>query len=229
MKKPIVLIIEDEEGIHEALDVMLSEKFELVHAMNGLEGIKKAIKHRPDLIMLDLRMPDMDGFQVSKILRSDVDFDDVPIIIVSAFNSVADRTKAFEFGADDYITKPFDENELIIRMQRKIDKKIRSIESKGSSLIKSTSSFDLDANSLAFISGSIRIQLSSIEFKILKILSENFLNLVSREKILEDVWEKQEVSPRLIDPHILTIRGKIKDANLTIQSIYGKGYILKEI
>jgi DNA-binding response OmpR family regulator len=120
-RKPKILSIEDEKGIQEGLDYILSDFFDLEFADNGTEGMKRALRSVPDLILLDLKMPGMDGFQVCKILREDSEFDDVPIIVISAFNNPADRKRAFELGADDYITKPFDGEELIARIQRKLN------------------------------------------------------------------------------------------------------------
>lgn len=230
MKKQKVLIIEDEDGIRDALAFILSEKYELEQASNGLFGIKKALKFSPDAILLDLKMPEMDGFQVCKILRSDPDFNSVPIIVLSAFNDPLDKTKAFELGADDYITKPFDDAELLARINRKL-------QSKGSSLKEPSTSSGLNINEVIVIDKKnqqvkildVDVPLSGIEFKLLLFLVNQYPELATRESIVDWVWEKQPVSLRLVDPHILSLRNKLNAHNFTIHSVYGKGYVLKKV
>ncbi len=228
MSKNTILIIEDEEGIREGLTYLLNEQYSVEEAENGVIGLKKAIRNQPNLILLDLKMPEMDGFQVLKAIRADKEFDHTPIIVLSAFNSPADRTKAFELGADDYINKPFDRAELMARIQRKLHgTEIKQVSSPNNLIIKNNLELDLRNHQLNF--GKHQISLSAIEFKIIHVLSMQFEQLVSRDTIVEHVWEKQPVSPRLIDPHILSLRSKLNDVNLTIQSVYGKGYIFKTL
>jgi len=228
MSKNKILIIEDEEGIREGLTYLLNEQYSVEEAENGVIGLKKAIRNQPNLILLDLKMPEMDGFQVLKAIRADKEFDHTPIIVLSAFNSPADRTKAFELGADDYINKPFDRAELMARIQRKLHgTEIKQVSSPNNLIIKNNLELDLRNHQLNF--GKDQISLSAIEFKIIHVLSMHFEQLVSRDTIVEHVWEKQPVSPRLIDPHILSLRSKLNDVNLTIQSVYGKGYIFKTL
>ena len=235
MSKYKILIIEDEQGIREGLEIILSPYFTITTAANGIEGLKKSFKDKPDLILLDLKMPDMDGFQVCKALREDHDFDRVPIIILTAFNISSDRTRLFDLGADDYITKPFDTTELIARIQRALSRLSKDVKLSNLTPDPSTPTIikhgELKIDGLAqkvFI-GDKLIALSSIEFKLLYLLAINFNQAVAREKILEDVWEKQQVSARLIDPHILALREKLKGYHFSIQAIYGKGYILKNL
>jgi DNA-binding response OmpR family regulator len=227
MTKNKVLIVEDEEGIREGLAIILADKFDIEFATDGIDGIKKAIRNPPNAILLDLKMPEMDGFQVCKILREDKEFDNVPIIIVSAFNNANERTRVFELGADDYVTKPFDRLELVARLQRKIKKKeVEEADALSENFrlsVEGGLTLDLK-NKIATIYKN-EIQLSAIEFKLLHLLVINFGELVEREKIIKWVWEKQVVSPRLIDPHILSLRGKISP--FTILSVYKKGYLLK--
>lgn len=228
MNKSKILIVEDEEGIREGLSYLLGEQYFVEEAENGVVGLKKAIRNPPNLILLDLKMPEMDGFQVLKALRSDNDFDHIPVIVLSAFNSPADRTKAFELGADDYINKPFDRAELMARIQRKLHgTEIKQVSSPNILIIKNNLELDLRNHQLNI--GKNQVSLSAIEFKIIHVLSQQFEQLVSREAIVDHVWEKQPVSPRLIDPHILSLRTKLNDVNLTIQSVYGKGYIFKTL
>jgi DNA-binding response OmpR family regulator len=233
MQRLSVLIIEDEEGIRDGLEQILTPHFEVKTATNGIEGLKKSFKESPNLILLDLKMPEMDGFQVCKAIREDHDFDLVPIIILTAFNNVADRTKLFEMGADDYITKPFDPAELVARIQRALARVSPDVILQKTAATVPNSirigELVLDNQSQKVVVGKKTLPLSAIEFKLLYVLALNFDQIVEREKIVDYVWEKQNVSARLIDPHILAIREKLKGHHFSIQAIYGKGYILKNL
>lgn len=233
MLKPKILVIEDEEGIREGLVEILSPYFDVKTASNGLEGLKKSFKENPDLIILDLKMPELDGFQVCKAIRNEKDFIRVPIIILSAFNNITDRTKLFEIGADDYITKPFDRAELIARVKRAVTRNTldtvtwKPIDS-ASGIIK-LGEMQIDSITHKVFIGNKQIVLSALEFKLLYLLAKNLNQIVTREQMLAYVWEKQKVSARLIDPHILGVREKIYGYPYSIEAIYGKGYILKEL
>ena len=230
MQKMKILIVEDEEGIRDALSLILSEKFDIEFAVNGIDGIKKAVRVMPDIILLDLKMPVMDGFQTCKVLREDPEFNNTPIIILSAFNSTADRVRSFELGADDYISKPFDRKELIARIQRKIQgRSSQSNANNSPSVLTVEGILKMDMKSQQLTIENTFISLSGLEFKLLHLLATHYSELVTRETIIEYVWEKQAVSPRLIDPHVLSLRNKINEHNFTIQSIYGKGYVLKKL
>lgn len=233
MQRFKVLVIDDEEGIRDGLVQILSPHFDVTSAANGIEGLKKSFKDSPDLILLDLKMPEMDGFQVCKAIREDKDFDLVPIVILTAFNNVADRTKLFEMGADDYITKPFHAEELVARLQRALARVSSDVVLQKPSVTPSTSirigELVLDNQLQKVLVGKNNLFLSAIEFKILYLLALNFDQIVEREKIVDYVWEKQIVSARLIDPHILAIREKLKGHHFSIQAIYRKGYILKNL
>ena len=141
---------------------------------------------------------------------------------IKAFNS-EDRTKAFELGADDYVAKPFNVLELTARMLRKL--KTKGINS---SLPIEKAIIHLDLKHLSVQVENNKVSLGGIEFKLMQVLLNQFNEIVKREVMLDIVWEKQAVSPRLIDPHILSLRNKIQVLNLTIQTVYGKGYILKK-
>lgn len=236
MNKAKILIIEDEEEIRDGLVEILSPYFDVRNASNGIEGLKKNFQERPDLILLDLKMPEMDGFQVCKAIREEKEFNLVPIIILTAFNNVSDRTKLFELGADDYITKPFDSAELVARVQRALSRVSPSIKTEitndnASSLNGAIRLGELllDHHTQKVMVGNKLLAFSALEFKILYLLAQHFNHIVEREKILDYVWEKQIVSARLIDPHILSIREKLQGNYFSIQAVYGKGYILKNI
>ncbi|MBC7711870.1 MAG: response regulator transcription factor [Rhizobacter sp.] len=241
MNKYKILIIEDDKGIREILNILLEDFYDVSLAVNGIDGLKKAIRNPPDLILLDLIMPELDGFQVCKALREDDEFSDVPIMIITGLNNSEDRTKLFGLGVDDFISKPFNSDELLARIQRRIQRSSALIENESQksqikkSVIKPTAQLvsagklKIEFRNQEVLIDNLKIPLSAIELKLFHFLANNYNNLVNRENIVEWVWEKQTVSPRLIDPHILSLRRKLKESNLTIQALYGKGYILKNI
>lgn len=228
-----ILIIEDEQDIREAIVAVLEDQFTVLTAATGLTGLKEAIRNKPDLIVLDLNLPDLDGYQVCKSLREDSDFKTIPIIILTAFNESNDRVRAFDMGADDYLAKPFSNVELVARINRKLnvvkdmfnslDRKIDIIEN--DTLL--CGNLKLNAKNQSVILGEQSIHLSSIEFKLMRLFIENKGQLLSRQRIIENVWESQSVSERVIDPHIVSLRNKLSDFDHTISSIYRGGYILK--
>jgi DNA-binding response OmpR family regulator len=233
MEKAKILVIEDEKDIRLGLKFLLEEFYEVDLADGGVSGIKAAIRNKPDLILLDLNMPDLDGFQTCKALRSEAEFNSTPIVVLTAYNEIKERTKAFELGADDYISKPFDTNELLIRIRRKLDtfyatSKEKVVLADGGNIL-SCGNLKLDLKNQDATIDTVSISLSALEFKLLTYFVNNTEKLLSRKSIIENVWEGQDVSERIIDPHILALRAKTKGSNYLISSIYGAGYILKSI
>jgi len=228
-----ILIIEDEQDIREAIVAVLEDQFTVLTAATGLSGLKEAIRNKPDLIVLDLNLPDLDGYQVCKSLREDSDFKIIPIIILTAFNESDDRVRAFNMGADDYLAKPFSNVELISRINRKLNVAKEMFNSFGNKMdiIENDTllcgNLKLNAKNQSVILGEQSIHLSSIEFKLMRLFIENKGQLLSRQRIIENVWESQSVSERVIDPHIVSLRNKLSDFDHAISSIYRGGYILK--
>lgn len=223
-----ILIIEDEVEITNGIRYFLEDSNYVVEvAETGLAGLRVAVKNPPHLIILDLNLPDISGFEICKTLREDPDFDKIPIIVLTGDNESSDRTKAFDLGADDYIAKPFDFKELLSRVRRRMDVSPKADKDKletgdivcGNLLIKSQKHEVL-------VDGNL-LKISSLEFKLISFLAANVGKLVSRQEILENVWGSSSVSERLIDPHILSLRIKMKGCNHSIESIYKGGYILK--
>lgn len=226
-----ILVIEDDEDLRDVYMNIFRDVYDVELAQNGIDGLKKAIKRPPDIILVDIKMPEMDGFQFCKAFREEDEYAHIPIVVVSAFNNIEDRTKLFELGVDDYLTKPFDRTELLLRVQRKLQRAGESVKKTNSSNENSKLYEDLqfDSKSQKIHIGKKKIALSFIEFKLLRLLFDHADQLVTREDILEFVWEKQIVSPRLIDPHVLAIRTKLAETPFTVQAIYGKGYIFKQV
>lgn len=223
-----ILVIEDDRELQEVLTLLLKPHYSVQCASDGMEGVKMALRTSPDLILLDIKMPNMDGFQTCQLIRSDPEFDKTPILVLSGYGGENDRTRALECGADDFIAKPFSSPELLARIKRRVqvsEKKETARDSLGGHLSFADLRLELFSGK-AFI-GEEEIHFSQIEFRLLQLLMENAGNLVSRETILEKIWSNNAPSNRVIDPHIVSIRDKLSKSAVSVSSIYGKGYVLK--
>lgn len=205
--KPSILLAEDEENLHEALKLNLElEGYEVTSAFTGSITLQKVQQEYFDLLILDVMLPDIDGISITETIR--VQNNDVPILILSAKNTGADRVLGLKKGADDYLTKPFNLEELLLRVQKLIrkNKKLYEKDSVGDTYQFGSNTIDFRAQEAVNKNGE-RIQLSKKEAMLLKLLIENKNDVVPREKILQTVWG-YNVYPttRTIDNFILNFR-----------------------
>jgi two-component system alkaline phosphatase synthesis response regulator PhoP len=225
--KATILIVEDEENLREALKLNLElEGYEVSTASTGLEALKKLENEFFHLVIMDIMLPEIDGISVTETVR--LQNNDVPILIVSAKSSSADRVLGLKKGADDYLIKPFNLEELLLRVQKLIEKNKRI--NTGSSI----SSYDFGGNHIDFKAQQARtfrgeqIELSKKEVMLLKLLIENKNEVVSREKILQSVWGYQVFpTTRTIDNFILSFRKYFEQDSRNpqyFQSARGVGY-----
>jgi len=224
-----VLVIEDDEDIRDSLMQVLGETYDVFMAVDGIEGIKEAIRQPPDIILLDIMMPRLDGYQTCQALRQEKVTSGVPILMLTALKNTDERIRAFNAGADDYISKPFDQDELMIRMESKL-RRFRELTTAGLTRLSKQlecGNLLLDLDSFeAWLEGKA-VKLSLLEFKLVRYLIENRGHLRSRDEILEVVWETNEKSGRILDTHIMTIRKKLAGFDHVISSVYGGGYLLR--
>jgi len=205
--KASILLVEDEENLHEALKLNLElEGYEVTSAFDGSDALKAIQGEYFDLIILDIMLPEIDGIAVIESIR--VQNIEVPVLILSAKNSSSDRVLGLKKGADDYLTKPFNLEELLLRVQKLITKnnKLLDKENIGDSYTFGSNTVDFKAQE-AVTKNNTRIQLSKKEAMLLKLLFENKNEVVTREKILQTVWG-YNVYPttRTIDNFILNFR-----------------------
>ncbi len=231
-KKTSILLVEDEENLHEALKLNLElEGYEVTSAMDGVAALKAVQTEYFDLIILDVMLPEMDGITVTETVR--ISNNEVPILILSAKNSSADRVLGLKKGADDYLTKPFNLEELLLRIHKLINKnkKLQDKSTVGDLFSFGGNSIDFKAQEAIKANGE-KIQLSKKETMLLKLLIENKNEVVPREKILQSVWG-YNVYPttRTIDNFILNFR-KYFEANSRnpkyFHSVRGVGYKYSE-
>ena len=226
--KANILLVEDEENLHEALKLNLElEGYEVTSAYDGSEALLKIHNEYFDLIIMDIMLPEVDGISVTESVR--INNNEVPILMLSARNSSADRVLGLKKGADDYLTKPFNLEELLLRVDKLIDKskKMQLKESIGDIYIVGNNKIDFKAQDAITWNGQ-RIELSKKETMLLKLLIENKGEVVTREKILQVVWG-YNVYPttRTIDNFILSFRKYFEEDSRNpryFHSVRGVGY-----
>ncbi len=206
-QKGNILLVEDEENMHEALKLNLEmEGYSVTSAYNGTEGLKAVQNEYFDLIIMDIMLPEIDGITVTENIR--LQHNDVPILILSAKSSGADRVLGLKKGADDYLTKPFNLEELLLRVEKLIRKntRLQDKETVGDVYEFSNNKIDFKAQQ-AITWNNVQVELSKKETMLLKLLVENKNMVVTREKILQMVWG-YNVYPttRTIDNFILNFR-----------------------
>ncbi|SMB92186.1 two-component system, OmpR family, alkaline phosphatase synthesis response regulator PhoP [Desulfonispora thiosulfatigenes DSM 11270] len=222
-----ILVIEDDPSIRELLAFNLErEGFQVKLVSDGQEGLEMIKKNCPDLLILDLMLPFMDGMQICRNLRKDQKLAHLPIIMLTAKVEEIDKVLGLEMGADDYVTKPFSIRELISRVKALIRRSSSStITKKENILVRSFLKIDLERYKV-YVKDK-KIDLTYKEFRLLSLLAENPGKVFTREYILEYIWGYEYLGDtRTVDVHIRHIRKKIGE-NL-LETVRGVGYKYKE-
>jgi two-component system response regulator RpaA len=226
-----ILVIDDDEAINELIKVNLElAYYKVISAFDGNKGYALAKQELPDLIILDVMMPEVDGYTVAKRIRENPETKDIPIIMLTALNMLQNKAQGFNIGVDDYLVKPFEMEELIMRVKALLKRTnnipksvaIKEVLTQGDiTLIPETYSVE--------IKGKIA-KVTPIEFEIINLLMQNYGNMVSSAKILNDVWgyssDDAVETIRVHMRHIRTKIDKISDGKKYIETIYGGGYRL---
>jgi len=220
-----ILIIEDEEDIVRGLEINLSrEGYRVLKAATGDAGLQLAIKENPNLIILDLMLPGMNGLDVCRELRQK-GFE-APIIMLTAKSEEIDRVVGLEIGADDYLTKPFSLRELLARIRVQLRR--QPPRSSGQLSYYRFSDIEIDFEKHCATRSGRALELTAKEFEVLRLLIRRRGEVVTRERMLNDVWGYEAYpTTRTVDNHILKLRQKLEEdpANPKyILSIYGEGY-----
>jgi two-component system phosphate regulon response regulator PhoB len=226
MMEATILIVEDEEDIADLIAHHIQGAgFQAVVAYDGAAAFKEIEKQLPDLILLDLMLPDMDGTEVCKILKQKPATRDIPIIMVTAKAEEVDRIVGLELGADDYVVKPFNTRELVLRVKG-ILKRIKAPREEQKVLRHGDLTIDIDAHKVSL--GAQEIELTLTEFKLLRELLQNKGRVRSREILLNNVWGYTfEGYDRTVDTHVQRLRRKIGTYGKIIETVRGIGYMIK--
>lgn len=230
MKRPTVLIVDDESYIREFLAQILSEHFRIAFAKDGKEALEMAKSVKPAIVVLDVLMPGQNGIETCKKLREQRESEEIPIIMLTAVNEPEQRIKAFNAGADDYLAKPFLPEELVARINRKLEKApVRKFANKETEFRLGNLKLQFDDLSLEV--DGVKCELGQVEYKILNFLLKKRGELVSRQELNDYIWGHELPSDRALDPHITSLRKKLQKSHGELKTVYGKGYsiILKDM
>ncbi len=220
-----ILVVDDEAPIIDVLSYNLKKaNYEVVIARDGEEAIAQGRKEQPDLIILDLMLPKVDGLEVCRVLRSERD---VPIIMLTARDEEVDRVVGLELGADDYVVKPFSPRELMVRVKNVLRRFSKpSPETSGQTF--QIGNFAMDPARREARLGSIQLELTTLEFDVLYALASNAGRVLTREHLLDKVWGYDYFGDtRVVDALIKRLRSKLREAspeNEIIATIRGIGY-----
>ncbi len=219
-----ILIIEDQKDIVEAIEYNLkNEGYQTARAFDGYNGLRMARDRVPDLVLLDLMLPGVNGLEVCRALKGDSRTAGIPIIMLTAKGAETDRVLGLELGADDYIVKPFSMRELMARV-RSILRRSGNKEEMARPVLKS-SDLEIDTDKHKVIAAGKDIELTAKEFLLLRFLMENKEKVFSREKLLDRVWGIDvEIETRTVDVHVRRLREKLGKAGGHIQTLRGVGY-----
>ena len=226
-----ILVIDDDAAINELIKINLElQGYQVVQGFNGTDGFALAKQEMPELVILDVMMPEVDGFTVAQRIRQCPEISETPIIMLTALSQLNDKVNGFNLGVDDYLTKPFEIDELIVR--------VRALLKRTNQIPKSSAVRELltyKEITLMPETYSVKIndkvqKLTPIEFDIFNILFQNHGNMVSSQKLLKDVWGYDpDDDIETIRVHIRHLRSKIdkiSDGKKYIEIIYGGGYKL---
>lgn len=225
MIKSKILIVEDEPDILELLHFNLEKAgFQTFRAENGEQALLIAKKHPLDLVLLDILMPGLNGLEVCRRMKQDPVLQHIPIMMVTAKGEEMDRVVGLELGADDYVVKPFSIREIILRIQKLLDRR----EKQGTPSFLKADSLNLDLEAHSAKLGEKILELTATEFRLLAHLMQTRGRVQTREILLDRIWGYSfEGYSRTIDTHIRRIRKKLESHQNMIETVRGIGYRFK--
>ena len=225
---PAILIVDDERDLVSLVDFNLRQAgFETLLAVSGQEALQQLRRRVPDLVLLDLMLPDVSGTEICRIVKSDPRTRHVPVMMLTAKGEEVDKVVGFELGADDYVTKPFSVRELVLR--------IRAVLRRAGTAAPSTAALDpvgplrVDVDAHRAYVADEEVVLTPLEFRLLVTFMSRVGRVQSREQLLTDVWEmSSEIETRTVDTHVKRLREKLGPARDLLETVRGVGYRLVE-
>ena len=217
-----VLVVDDDPAIARALTINLrARRYDVDVAATGSEGLRLAAAHPPDVMILDLGLPDMDGAEVVAALRG---WCDAPVIVLSARTGQTDKVAALDTGADDYVTKPFSPRELAARVRAAL-RRGRPAPATPTPVVYQGAHLMADFDAVAVEVDGANVKLTRREFELLRYLVENRNRVLSRDRLLERVWGYERlIETRSVDVHVGRLRAKLGVAGQQIETVVGLGY-----
>lgn len=225
-----ILIVDDEEHIVELLKFNLEVKgYKVLCAYDGVDGFNLAKEEKPDLVLLDLMLPGIDGIEVCRRMKSDSELKKTPVIMLTAKNLEQDKIKGLEIGADDYMTKPFSVKELMARVKAVLRRFDLAREPEAEVLY--IGELKIDIENYEVFKNQEKLDLTLKEFELLKVLAVNRSKVLSRNYLLDKIWGYEYFGEtRTVDVHIRHLRKKIEDNDRNpqyIETVRGIGYKIK--
>ena len=228
MDKQKILVVDDEASIRQIVETRLKlAGYDVITAADGAEALEQAANHQPDLIVLDIMMPKIDGFEVCRELRKTMT---TPIIMLTAKGDITDRIAALELGADDYVVKPFSPRELEARIKAVLR---RTHTDQAKQTVINVDHLTVDTGKRQVLKGGEKVKLTEMEFNLLELLATNPGRAYSRSEILHQVWGyrlSQYSDTRVVDVHISRLRAKLEDDPSSPELILtarGTGYMFQ--
>ncbi|GAB4074786.1 response regulator transcription factor [Barrientosiimonas marina] len=221
-----ILVIEDEEALSEFIVLELQyEGYEVLAAFDGRKGLELAVADDWDVILLDLMLPNLNGMEVCRRLKKEKD---IPIIMITAKDSVMDRVQGLDNGADDYITKPFAIEELLARIRVIVRREEKNLASSSRLTFKDLA---LDVETRLLTKGDQIIELTTTEYELLYMFMKNIDRVLTREVLLENIWGYEaEAETNVVDVYVRHLRIKLdaSDKDSYIQTLRGAGYVMRK-
>lgn len=231
-----ILVIEDEQDLQDLLRYNLTREGYTITCAEGAEGGLKIMReYKPELIVLDLMLPGMDGLELCRMMRQDAALKDIPIIMLTAKGEEADVVTGLELGADDYIAKPFSPRVLVARVRAVLRRRQREqagqpsgpAEAEGEAITVGTLRIDPERHEV--LAGEQRVELTATEFRLLSLLASRPGRVYTRQQIIDAIHGRQAaVTDRSVDVQIVTLRRKLSDQGDQIETVRGVGYRLKD-
>jgi phosphate regulon transcriptional regulator PhoB len=224
-----ILIVEDDSDIVELLTYNLREAgFETEAVFNGADALERAVEEQPDLIILDLMLPEVDGFEVCRLLKQDTQTADIPIIMLTAKAEEIDRVIGLQLGADDYVTKPFSQREFVLRV-RAVLRRTTAEQTPSSVNQLEISGLRIDIDKHKVFNEQGEIELTATEFKMLVLFAGAPGRVFSRSVLMDSIWGQDYYGiDRTVDTHISRLRRKLGRFGERIETVHGVGYRFKE-
>ena len=222
-----VLVVDDEPDIIALVTYHLAKAgYRVSTAASGSEGLRAAREERPALLVLDLMLPGMSGFDVIEELRSNESTRNLPVLMLTARRDEPDRIRGLSLGADDYLTKPFSPQELVLRVGAILRRTTAPVASASNTVVIGPLRIDRDAHQVTV--DGYAVELTPIEYKLLMTLVDRRGRVQSRSHLLETVWEAApDIQTRTVDMHVQRLRAKLGAAGDMIETVRGFGYILR--
>jgi DNA-binding response OmpR family regulator len=219
-----ILVVDDEADLRAMLRDMLDSQFEILEAATGREAVQRALQDHPDLILLDISIPELSGIDVCRTLRGHPATAAIPIIMVTAHGSPESKVHGLDTGADDYVVKPFHGGELLARIRARL----RETEARDpEALVIGIGNLQINRELREATISDRKVKLTRIECDLLGYFIQRVNRVVERRQLLGELWPDAVVSERTVDTHMANLRKKITGFDHRLDTLHGSGYILR--